>query len=289
MLFLKLNDGHAMPQLGFGTYLLPPEQTAQAVYEAIKVGYRHIDTAVLYHNEKETGEGIARAIAEGIVKREDLFVTSKVFIGQINEQDTAQTIDNSLKSLGLDYIDLYLIHQPYNDIYGAWRALVAAQKAGKVRSIGVSNFSAYKLVEFATLNDVKPAVNQIEVNPWYQRNQDLEYNEKLGVAVTAWAPFAQGKNDLFTNPTLATIGAKYGKNNSQVVLRWLLQRGIAALAKTTSVERMKENLNVFDFELSQEDMNTIASLDLNKSAFFSHQDPAVVERFMNFVKPKALD
>lgn len=277
---ITLNNGVTMPQLGFGVYQIPSDQTAQAVYEAIKIGYRLIDTAAVYGNEKETGTGIKRAIEEGLVTREELFVTSKLFILQTPENKAAATIEHSLSVMGLDYLDLYLIHQPYGDIYGAWRALVAAQKAGKVRAIGISNFKAAKMIEFVGLNEVKPQVNQIEVNPWYQRAADLVWHEQYGVQVEAWAPFAEGHHDLFTNPLLAEIGSKYGKTVGQVVLRWLMQRGIVALAKSVHPERMAENIDIFDFELTDSDMATIQSLDKKESAFFDHDAPEQVEWFM---------
>lgn len=277
---ITLNNGVTMPQLGFGVYQIPSDQTAQAVYEAIKIGYRLIDTAAVYGNEKETGAGIKRAIEEGLVTREELFVTSKLFILQTPENKAAATIEHSLSVMGLDYLDLYLIHQPYGDIYGAWRALVAAQKAGKVRAIGISNFKAAKMIEFVGLNEVKPQVNQIEVNPWYQRAADLVWHEQYGVQVEAWAPFAEGHHDLFTNPLLAEIGSKYGKTVGQVVLRWLMQRGIVALAKSVHPERMAENIDIFDFELTDSDMATIQSLDKKESAFFDHDAPEQVEWFM---------
>lgn len=277
---ITLNNGVTMPQLGFGVYQIPSDETAQAVYEAIKIGYRLIDTAAVYGNEKETGAGIKRAIEEGLVTREELFVTSKLFILQTPENKAAATIEHSLSVMGLDYLDLYLIHQPYGDIYGAWRALVAAQKAGKVRAIGISNFKAAKMIEFVGLNEVKPQVNQIEVNPWYQRAADLVWHEQYGVQVEAWAPFAEGHHDLFTNPLLAEIGSKYGKTVGQVVLRWLMQRGIVALAKSVHPERMAENIDIFDFELTASDMASIQSLDKKESAFFDHDAPEQVEWFM---------
>lgn len=212
--------------------------------------------------------------------REELFVTSKLFILQTPEDKAAATIEHSLSVMGLDYLDLYLIHQPYGDIYGAWRALVAAQQAGKVRAIGISNFKAAKMIEFVGLNEVKPQVNQIEVNPWYQREADLVWHEQYGVQVEAWAPFAEGHHDLFTNPILAEIGSKYGKSVGQVVLRWLMQRGIVALAKSVHPERMAENIDIFDFELTASDMATIQSLDKKESAFFDHDAPEQVEWFM---------
>ncbi|MCH5033922.1 aldo/keto reductase [Listeria monocytogenes] len=278
---ITLNNGVEMPQLGFGVYQIPLEETAEAVYQAIKTGYRLIDTASIYGNEKETGEGIKRAINEGLVTREELFVTSKLFILQAPEEKAAETIEHSLKVMGLDYLDLYLIHQPYGDIYGAWRSMVAAQKAGKLRAIGISNFKSAKMIEFVGLNEVKPQINQIEVNPWNQRIEDQEWHEKNGVQVEAWAPFAEGRHELFTNPVLTEIGKQYGKTVGQVVLRWLMQRGIVALAKSVRPERMAENIDIFDFELSKEDIEKIAALDMKESAFFDHDAPQQVEWFMN--------
>ncbi|MFV8813628.1 aldo/keto reductase [Aerococcus urinaeequi] len=278
---ITLNNGVEIPQLGFGVYQIPLEETAEAVYQSIKVGYRLIDTATIYGNERETGQGIKRAIDEGLVRREDLFVTSKLFILQAPEEKAAETIEQSLNVMGLEYLDLYLIHQPYGEIYGAWRALVAGQKSGKLRAIGISNFKSSKMIEFVGLNEVTPQINQIEVNPWNQRIEDQEWHEKYGVQVEAWAPFAEGRHDLFTNPILAEIGRQYGKSIGQVVLRWLIQRGIVALAKSVRPERMAENIDIFDFELSSEDIEKITALDMKESAFFDHDDPQQVEWFMN--------
>lgn len=278
---ITLNNGVEIPQLGFGVYQIPLEETAEAVYQAIKVGYRLIDTATIYGNERETGQGIKRAIDEGLVRREDLFVTSKLFILQAPEEKAAETIEQSLNVMGLEYLDLYLIHQPYGEIYGAWRALVAGQKSGKLRAIGISNFKSSKMIEFVGLNEVTPQINQIEVNPWNQRIEDQEWHEKYGVQVEAWAPFAEGRHDLFTNPILAEVGRQYGKSIGQVVLRWLIQRGIVALAKSVRPERMAENIDIFDFELSSEDVEKITALDMKESAFFDHDDPQQVEWFMN--------
>lgn len=278
---ITLNNGVEIPQLGFGVYQIPLEETAEAVYQAIKVGYRLIDTATIYGNERETGQGIKRAIDEGLVRREDLFVTSKLFILQAPEEKAAETIEQSLNVMGLEYLDLYLIHQPYGEIYGAWRALVAGQKSGKLRAIGISNFKSSKMIEFVGLNEVTPQINQIEVNPWNQRIEDQEWHEKYGVQVEAWAPFAEGRHDLFINPILAEIGRQYGKSIGQVVLRWLIQRGIVALAKSVRPERMAENIDIFDFELSSEDVEKITALDMKESAFFDHDDPQQVEWFMN--------
>lgn len=277
---VKLNNGIEMPQLGFGVYQIPLNETAEAVYQAIKAGYRLIDTASIYGNEKETGEGVKRAIDEKLVTRQELFVTSKLFILQATETKASETLEHSLSTMGLDYLDLYLIHQPYGDVYGAWRGLVAAQKANKIRAIGISNFKSAKMIEFVGLNEVKPQINQIEVNPWNQRIEDQVWHEKYGVQVEAWAPFAEGRHELFTNPVLAEIGAQYGKTVGQVVLRWLLQRGIVALAKTVRPERMAENIDVFDFKLSEEDTEKISSLDMKESAFFDHDAPQQVEWFM---------
>lgn len=277
---VKLNNGVEMPQLGFGVYQIPLNETAEGVYQAIKAGYRLIDTASIYGNEKETGEGVKRAIDEKLVTRQELFVTSKLFILQATETKAAETLERSLSTMGLDYLDLYLIHQPYGDVYGAWRALVAAQKANKIRAIGISNFKSAKMIEFVGLNEVKPQINQIEVNPWNQRIEDQVWHEKYGVQVEAWAPFAEGRHELFTNPVLAEIGAQYGKTVGQVVLRWLLQRGIVALAKTVRPERMAENIDIFDFKLSKEDTEKILKLDMKESAFFDHDAPQQVEWFM---------
>ena len=276
-----LNNGVEMPQLGFGVYQIPLEETAEAVYQAIKAGYRLIDTASIYGNEKETGEGIKRAINEDLVTRDELFITSKLFILQASEEKAKETIEHSLKVMGLDYLDLYLIHQPYGDIYGAWRSMVATQKAGKLRAIGISNFKSAKMIEFVGLNEVKPQINQIEVNPWNQRIEDQEWHEKYEVQIEAWAPFAEGHHELFKNPVLEEIGEQYGKSIGQVVLRWLMQRGIVALAKSVHPERMAENIDIFDFELSKEDIEKIANLDMKESAFFDHDAPQQVEWFMN--------
>lgn len=280
MQMVTLNNGVQMPQLGFGVYQIPAEETAESVYQAIKIGYRLLDTAIIYGNETETGLGIQRAIAEGFVTREDLFITSKLFIMETPEMKAHQAIDLSLEKLGLDYLDLYLIHQPYGDVYGAWRALTAAQKEGKLRAIGVSNFSSAKMIEFVSLNEVKPQINQIEVNPWHQRVIDQEWHKKYGVQIEAWAPFAEGRQELFHNPVLAEIGARHQKSVGQVVLRWLIQRRLVVLAKSVHPERMAENLAVFDFELTSKEMTEIASLDQKGSAFFDHDTPEQVEWFM---------
>ncbi|MBC1422657.1 aldo/keto reductase [Listeria seeligeri] len=281
MITKMLNNGVEMPQLGFGVYQIPENETANAVYQAIKIGYRLIDTAIAYGNEEQTGLGIKRAIDEGVTNREELFVTTKLFIQHMGEENSQKAINDSLEKLGLEYLDLFLIHQPYGDIYGAWKALTSAQKSGKIRAVGVSNFDAAKLIEFVNMNGIaKPQVNQIEVNPWHQREIDLSYHVKNDVQLEAWAPFAEGRHDLFTNSVLMEIGDKYNKSVGQVVLRWLMQRGIVALAKSVRPERMAENIAIFDFELTPEDVDEIAKLNRDESAFFDHHNPAMVESFM---------
>lgn len=281
---VTLNNGVKMPQLGFGVYQIPLEETAEAVYQAIKIGYRLIDTAIAYGNEIQTGEAIQRAISEGLVTREELFVTTKLFIQHVGEEKAMKAIEESLERMKLDYLDLFLIHQPYGDVYGAWRALAAAQSAGKIRAIGVSNFDAGKLIALSHMNGVaKVQVNQIEVNPWHQRLIDETYHEKLDIQMEAWAPFAEGRLDLFKNEILSKIGTQYGKSVGQVVLRWLMQRGVVALAKSVRPERMAENIDIFDFELSTEDMATISDLDKQESAFFDHDDPERIEWFMGLL------
>lgn len=286
MNYITLNNGEKIPQLGFGVYQIPKDETEEAVYQAIKVGYRLIDTAISYGNEYETGLGINHAIKDGLATREELFVTTKLFINNVFSQQTAEkAINQSLAKLDISYIDLFLLHQPYGDIYGAYRALGEAQKDNKIKSIGISNFNAAKMIEFVKMNDVGiPQINQIEINPWNQRIDDLIWSKKYDVQVEAWAPFAEGRDNLFTNPLLEEIGNKYGKTIGQVVLRWLIQSNIVVLAKSTKVERMIENIDIFDFELNQDDINQISSLDRNKSAFFDHNDPEMVEWFMGRIE-----
>ena len=274
MEYIKLNDGNKMPMLGFGVFQVPDlKEARQAVTDAIDVGYRLFDTAAAYLNE----EAVGAAINNSGIKRSEFFVTSKLWVDHFTYEKAKQGIDDSLKKLNMDYMDLYLLHQPYGDTYGAWRALEEAQKAGKIKSIGVSNFYPDQVKNLELMSDVKPAVNQIEVSPWFQQDQDVNFMQKEGIAVEAWAPFAEGKHGIFTNTTLAEIGEKYGKSNGQVILRWLLQRGIVVIPKSVHKTRMEENFNVFDFELSQEDMETISKLNKNESQFFDHRDPAAIE------------
>ncbi|WP_125771471.1 aldo/keto reductase [Companilactobacillus furfuricola] len=272
---VKLNNGIEMPQLRFGVFQITDlAQCKQAVLDAINSGYRLIDTAAAYQNETAVGE----AIKESGVDREDLFITSKLWVSDFTYEKAKQGIDTSLKNLGLDYLDMYLLHQPYGDTIGAWKALEEANEAGKIRAIGVSNFYADQMKDLELSSHIKPVVNQIEVNPWYQQVSEVEFNQREDIAVEAWAPFAEGKHDLFTNETLKSIGEKYGKSNGQVVLRWLLQRGIVVIPKSVHVERMKENIDVFDFSLSDDEMSIIREMDRNESQFFDHRDPVTIEQ-----------
>lgn len=270
---IKLNETIEIPALGFGVFQIPQEQTKDAVVNAIQAGYRHIDTAQSYMNETEVGEGIK---ASGI-DRSELFVTTKVWIENVNYEDTLKSIERSLERLQLDYIDLVLIHQPYNDVYGSWKALEELQENGKIKAIGVSNFGVDRVVDLGIHNKVQPQVNQIEINPFHQQENEVQSLQKEGVLVEAWAPFAEGKNNLFSNETLQNIGDKYGKSIAQVVLRWLVERDIVVLAKSVNPERMKQNLDIFDFELTDEDKAQIATLDSNDSQFFSHADPEMIK------------
>ena len=244
-----LNNGVQIPVLGFGVYQIPPAETAQAVAEAIKAGYRHIDTAQAYMNEAEVGQGVKQSG----VPREEIFITSKVWVENYGYEAAKGSLDRSLSRLDCGHIDLMLLHQPFNDIYGAWRALEEYQAAGKIRAIGVSNFTADRVIDLGIFNKVMPAADQIEINPFHQRAQDVAQLQGEGIVVEAWAPFAEGKNDIFRNPLLAAIGAKYGKSVAQVIVRWLLERDIVVLAKSSKAERMAENLDVFDFALGAVD------------------------------------
>ncbi|MDM8204731.1 aldo/keto reductase [Ligilactobacillus salivarius] len=275
MKFVELNNGVKMPQLGFGVFQVPDlKECEQAVLDAIDSGYRLIDTAAAYHNE----EAVGAAIKKSGVAREELFITSKLWVSDASYERAKKGIETSLNKLGLDYIDLYLLHQPYGDVIGAWKALEEAYHAGKVRAIGVSNFYADQLKNLILTCDVRPVINQIEVNPWYQQKQEIKLNQAEDVRVEAWAPFAEGKHNIFQNEVLAEIGQKYGKANGQVILRWLMQRGIVVIPKSVHKNRMEENFDVFDFELSDEDMQTIAKLDKNESQFFDHRDPETIEQ-----------
>lgn len=271
---VTLNNGIRMPITGFGVFQIPdPAECERSVIDAISAGYRLIDTAASYLNEEAVGRGLR---ASG-VPRDELFVTTKLWVQHAGYERTRQAIDASLRRLQLDHLDLYLIHQPYGDVHGSWRAMEEACQAGKLRAIGVSNFHPDRLMDLMAFNSVAPAVNQIEVNPFHQQAESVAFMTEHGVQAEAWAPFAEGRNHLFENPVLLDIGRRHGKTVGQVVLRWVVQRGIVALAKSVRKERMLENLAIFDFELDESDMARMAMLETGQSSFFSHRDPAIVK------------
>lgn len=270
---VQVNNGVEIPILGFGVYQIPAEKTEQAVIDAIKVGYRHIDTAQSYMNETEVGLGIKNS---GIA-REELFITTKIWIENVSYNGVMNSFQGSLNRLGLDYVDLLLIHQPYNDVYGAWRAMEELQKEGKIRAIGISNFAVDRAVDLSLFNEVTPAINQIEINPFNQQKEAIEVLKAEGICPEAWAPFAEGKNEIFQNEILSEIGKKYNKSVAQVILRWLVEQEIVVLAKTTNPERMAENIDIFDFSLTEEDKTAIATLNIGESQFFSHADPNMIK------------
>ena len=279
--YVTLNNGIKMPMLGFGTYQIKdPVECERAVRDAIDVGYRLIDTAASYGNE----EAVGKAVRESGVPREELFVTTKLWISDASYEGAKRGFTASMERLGLDYLDLYLIHQPLGDYYGAWRAMTELYREGKIRSIGVCSFYPDRLADLIAFNEVAPAVNQVECNIFFQQEKAQTYMKSKGVQMQSWAPFAEGHNDLFHNPTLTAIGEKYGKSVAQVVLRWQLQRGIVCIPKSTRRERMEQNFNVFDFTLSQKDMDAIGALDTGISSFFDHRNPAVVEMLAGLVR-----
>lgn len=286
MEYVKLNNGIEMPLISFGVYQIPKEDTKRCVLDAIKSGYRGIDTAQSYFNESEVGD----AIMECGVPREELFITTKVWIDHYGYEECKASVEESLRKLKTDYLDLCLLHQPFSDYYGAYRALEELYAEGKIKAIGVSNFYPDRLTDICMFDrKVIPAVNQVEVNPYNAQWFAQENMEKHGVKMEAWAPFGEGRNNLFTNETLVSIGKKYNKSSAQVVLRWLIQRGVIVACKSTHIERMQENINVFDFELTEEDMNSIKTLDTSNSLFFSHNDPNMVEWFDKIVKERRVN
>ena len=271
---VKLNNGVEMPILGFGVFQVPDlAECERSVLDAIETGYRLIDTAASYGNEQAVGN----AIRKSGVAREDLFITTKLWIQSNGYEDTKKAFETSLKKLQLDYLDLYLIHQPFGDVYGEWRAMEELYKEGKVRAIGVSNFHPDRLIDLIIHNEIAPAVNQIEIHPFHQQIEAQKFLMENDVQIESWGPFAEGKNGLFQNELLASIGEKYEKSIAQVVVRWLIQRGVVAIPKSVRKERMAENFDVFDFQLSDADMDVIKTLDTNSSAFFDHRDPAMVK------------
>lgn len=277
--YVTLNNGVKMPQLGYGVYQTPPEDTERCVLEAIEVGYRSIDTAQAYGNE----EGVGNAIQKCGLPREDLFITTKIWISNAGYEKAKASIEESLRKLQTDYIDLLLIHQPFGDYYGTYRAMEEAYRAGKVRAIGVSNFYPDRYLDLAHFAEIKPAVNQVETHVFQQQKVAKEYLKKNGTQIMSWGPFAEGKNDYFNNPVLKDIAAAHGKSAAQVALRFLLQSDVVLIPKSVHKERMEENFNVFDFALTDEEMARIEALDTGKSLFFSHYDPQTVEWFMSIV------
>ncbi|WP_058304191.1 aldo/keto reductase [Gorillibacterium timonense] len=273
-----LNNGVEMPVLGFGVFQIADQsQCEQSVYNAISTGYRLIDTAASYLNE----EAVGRAIKRGGVARDELFITTKLWVQDTGYEKTKRAVEKSLNRLQLDYLDLYLIHQPFGDVYGSWRAMEELYREGKIRAIGVSNFHMDRLIDFIIHNDVVPAVNQIETHPFNQQIESAAFMKENKVQIESWAPFAEGKNNLFQNELLTAIAEKYNKSVAQVVLRWLIQRDVVVIPKSIRKERMVENFTIFDFELSQEDMDLITVLDTKQSLFFSHRDPEMVKSLSN--------
>jgi 2,5-diketo-D-gluconate reductase A len=269
---LTLNNGVEMPALGFGVYQIPAEQTEQAVTDALAAGYRSLDTAAAYQNE----EAVGRAIASSGIPRSELFVTTKLWIQKPGEDNAKRAFEASLKRLGLDYVDLYLIHQPLGDYYSSWRAMQEVNREGLAKAIGVANFYPDRLVDLIDHNEVTPAVNQIETHPFFQRTADQALMREHGVQIESWGPFAEGKNNIFSDPTLSEIGAAHGKSVAQVVLRWLIQRDVLVIPKSVRPDRMRENIDVFDFELTDDEMARIAAMNTGTTLFFDHRDPDMV-------------
>lgn len=275
---ITLNNGVEMPQIGYGVYQVTPAECERCVSDAIKTGYRMIDTAQAYHNE----EGVGTAVRNSGIPRNELFLVSKIWISNYGYDKALASIDESLRKLGTDYIDLMLLHQPFCDRYGAYRALETAYKEGKLRAIGVSNFYPDHFIDLASNVEIVPAVNQVETHVFDQQIMAQKYMKEFGTHMMAWAPLAEGRNNFFTNPVLESIGKKYDKSVAQVALRWLLQRDVIIIPKSTHIERMEQNLNILDFALSDADMAEIARLDTGKSLFFDHHDPEVVKMFMGW-------
>ncbi len=277
---VRLSNGVEMPILGYGVYQVTPEECERCVSDALSVGYRMIDTAQAYANE----EGVGNAVKKSGIPRQELFIVTKVWISNAGYEKAKASIDESLRKLQTDYIDLLLIHQPFNDYYGTYRAMEEAYKAGKLRAIGVSNFYPDRFIDLAEFCDIKPMVNQVETHVFNQQVEAQKIMQQYGTQIMSWGPFAEGRNDFFTNPVLKVIGGKYGKSVAQTALRFLIQRGVVVIPKSTHKERMEQNLDVFDFSLSAEDMDAIAKLDKSESLFFSHYDPDTVKWFTEFGK-----
>ena len=282
MEFVTLPNGVEMPILGYGVYQIPQDICERCVLDALQAGYRALDTAQSYFNEEQVGN----AIEKSGIPRKEIFLTTKVWIEHYGYEQAKGSVLESMRKLRTDYLDLVLLHQPFGDYYGAYRALEDLYEAGKLRAIGISNFYPDRMVDIASFARIRPMVNQVEVHPLHQQDEAKQWLDKYGIQMEAWAPFGEGRGGLFTNPVLTQIGAKYGKTAAQVILRWHIQRGIAVIPKSTHVERMRENLDVFDFTLTPEDMAAVAALDERQSAFFSHQDPAMVEWFVRMVEER---
>ena len=282
MQYVTLNNGVQMPILGYGVYQVTKDECERCVLDALKVGYRSIDTAQSYFNEDEVGN----ALVKSGIPREEIFLTTKVWIEHYGYDECRASVLESLRKLKTDYVDLCLLHQPFSDVYGAYRALEDLMAEGKIRAIGISNFYVDRMVDIASFARVKPAVNQIEIHPHHQQNEQLEWHNKYGIQLEAWAPFGEGRGGMFDLPELKAIGEKYGKTPAQVMLRWHIQRGIVVIPKSTHMERMEENFNVFDFELTAEDIEIIATLEKGQSSFFSHTNPNMVEWFCKMVEER---
>ncbi|MDY3692895.1 MAG: aldo/keto reductase [Dysosmobacter sp.] len=282
MEYVILNNGVKMPQLGYGVYQVTREECERCVADALRVGYRLIDTAQSYFNEEEVGN----AIAKSGIPREEIFLTTKVWIEHYGYEECRASVLESMERLRVDYLDLCLLHQPFSDVYGAYRALEDLYDEGRLRAIGISNFYADRMVDLASFARVKPAVNQVELHPRNQQTESKVWHDKYGVQMEAWAPFGEGRGDMFALPELKAIGEKHGKTVAQVILRWHLQRGIVAIPKSTHIERMEENFQVFDFLLDETDKAAVAALDKKQSAFFSHTDPNMVEWFVKMVEER---
>lgn len=282
MNYITLSNGVKMPQLGYGVYQVTKNECERCVSDALKVGYRLIDTAQSYFNEEEVGN----AIAKSRIPREEIFLTTKVWIEHYGYDKAKASVLESMQKLQVDYLDLCLLHQPFGDTYGAYRALEDLYDDGKIRAIGISNFYVDRMVDFAAFNRIKPMVNQVEIHPHNQQLEAKAWHDKYGVQLEAWAPFGEGRGGMFELPELKSIAEKHNKTTAQVILRWHLQRGIVIIPKSTHIERMEENFNVFDFTLSEDDMTAIAAIDKMQSSFFSHTDPNMVEWFVNMVEER---
>ena len=282
MKYVTLSNGVKMPILGYGVYQVTKEDCERCVLDALKAGYRSIDTAQAYYNEEETGN----AIEKSGVPREDIFLTTKVWVTNYGYEQAKASVYESMRKLKTDYLDLCLLHQPFGDYYGAWRALEELYEESKIRAIGISNFYPDRMIDIASFAKIRPMVNQVETHPYNQQITAKEYMDKYDVQIEAWAPFGEGRGGLFEDKVLKSIGEKYHKSTAQIMLRWNIQRGVVVIPKSTHYERMVENFNVFDFKLSDEDMQAIKALDKAESSFFSHYDPKIVEWFMQMVAPK---